>query len=110
MGTTFRPGVKVHLLTTLKFASAEFVSPALVLNRLFSRPTDHERTCRLGYKIRVFSSTLYGVEDDLQTFCDSDADQGGLRYAGISDRTEDSESALHQESVEIGLCHREYCT
>ena len=106
--TALRPSVKVHLLATLQFASAELVGSALVLNRLLSRPADHERTCRSGDEIWVFPGTLYRVEDDLQIFSDGDADQSGLRDVSLSERTQDTEFALRQEPVEMGLCHREY--
>jgi hypothetical protein len=65
VGSTFRPGVEVYLLTTPQFASAELISMALVLNRLFSRPADYERTCGPGNQIRVFSRTLTSAGADM---------------------------------------------
>jgi hypothetical protein len=94
VSSTFGPGMKVYLLTTLQFTPAQLISMALVLNGLFSRASDHEGTCRPVNQVRVFSGTLQGIEDNFQIVGDSDADQRRLRHIGASDRTQDAEFAL----------------
>lgn len=77
--------------------------------RFFLPPSRHERTGGPGDEVGIFSRVLYRVEDDLQVFGDGDADQSGLRGAGVSDGAEDAEFALDQEFVKICLGHIPSC-
>ncbi len=94
VSSAFWPGVKVYPLTALQFAPAQLMSAALVLNGLFGRPAHYEGTCRPANQVRIFSGSLYRIEDEFQFVSDSDADQRRLRHIGISDRAQNPKFAL----------------
>ena len=111
MRLAVRPHLEIGFLIQLQLRRSEFLSFTFILDSLLAGPAEHERACGPRVEIRILAGTLDRIEDDLEVWRRREAHQCRLRCAGITDRAENTQPILHDESVEVRLSHhRGKCT
>jgi hypothetical protein len=96
-----RPHLEIDLLVPLQIRGSQFLSLALVLDRLLPGPANRERTGGSCNKVWIFAGALHCIEDDLQVWGDREPHQCRLWRMGFRDCAKNPQPGLSNECEEI---------